>query len=65
MALLTLQQKQVLSLRFGLEDGRGLTQAKIAALLGLSRQRVRQIEKEALGRLHQQREAFQDYLVAG
>jgi len=46
MADLTLQQRQILSLRFGLEDGQPLSLAKIGARLGVSRvSRVRQIEQ--------------------
>lgn len=51
MADLTLQQRQILSLRFGLEDGQPLSLAKIGARLGVSRERVRQIEQEALNKL--------------
>ena len=48
MSDLTAQQQTVISLRFGLEDGKNMTLAKIGAVLGISRERVRQIEREAL-----------------
>ena len=51
MADLTLQQRQILSLRFGLEDGQPLSLAKIGARLGVSRERVRQIEQDAFNKL--------------
>lgn len=48
------QQQQVLSLRFGLKDGRVLKLAQISKRLNLSTERVRQIEQEALKKLRQQ-----------
>ncbi len=41
----------ILRLRFGLRDGRMHTLAQIAERLGVSRERVRQLEAEALNRL--------------
>ena len=63
MVDLTGQQRQVLALRFGLEDGKGLTLAKIGELLNVSRERVRQIERDALKSLRQRKGALQEYLV--
>ena len=51
IAELTPQQQQVLTLRFGLGDGKELTLAKIGERLNLSREHVRQIEQKALKRL--------------
>lgn len=51
MADLTDQQRQVLALRFGLENGQTMTLAKIGDRLNISRERVRQIEREALTKL--------------
>ncbi|NEP19524.1 MAG: RNA polymerase sigma factor, RpoD/SigA family [Leptolyngbya sp. SIO4C1] len=65
MDVLTPQQREVLSLRFGLSDGKTLTLAKIGSRLNISRERVRQIEREALRRLRQQRGTVREYLVAG
>ncbi len=64
MAELTQQQRDVLSLRFGLSDGQPLTLAKIGSLLNISRERVRQIEREALVKLRKQKSAIQEYLAS-
>lgn len=45
------REKQVLDMRFGLADGKTHTLAEAAKKLSLSRERVRQIEEEALGKL--------------
>jgi RNA polymerase primary sigma factor len=45
------KHRAVLSLRFGLETGSPLSLAEVGERLGVSRERVRQIEKEALRRL--------------
>lgn len=45
------QQREVISLRFGLIDGNPLTLLQIGQRMGLSRERVRQIEKQAMNRL--------------
>ena len=63
LSKLNQQQQQVLSLRFGLKDGKKLTLAKIGELLNVSRERVRQIEREALTILQQNRGVLQEYLV--
>jgi DNA-directed RNA polymerase sigma subunit (sigma70/sigma32) len=44
----------VLRLRFGLEGKEALTLKQIGQEVGLTRERVRQIEVEALKKLHQQ-----------
>jgi RNA polymerase nonessential primary-like sigma factor len=64
MADLTDQQQQVLSLRFGLEDGQSLTLAKIGDRLNISRERVRQIEREALTKLRKRKGAIREYLAS-
>jgi RNA polymerase nonessential primary-like sigma factor len=64
MADLTPQQRQVLSMRFGLEDGQAMTLAKIGDLLNISRERVRQIEREALTKLRKRKAAIGEYLAS-
>ena len=48
---LTQRQQQVLRLRFGLEDGTCYSLDIIGAKLGISRQRAREVEKEAVQKL--------------
>lgn len=64
LADLTPQQREVLSLRFGLEDGQSLTLAKIGDRLNISRERVRQIEREALTKLRKRRADIREYLAS-
>src|SRR3989344_4497293 len=45
------REKQVLSGRYGLEDGKTLTLEQIGQKLNLTRERIRQIEKDALKKL--------------
>ncbi|MDJ0554036.1 MAG: RNA polymerase sigma factor, RpoD/SigA family [Microcoleaceae cyanobacterium MO_207.B10] len=64
MAELTPQQRQVLGLRFGLEDGQSMTLSKIGDRLNISRERVRQIEREALSKLRKRKQDMNDYLAS-
>jgi RNA polymerase nonessential primary-like sigma factor len=64
MADLTPQQQQVLTLRFGLKDTQPLTLARIGELLNISRERVRQIEREALTKLRKQKDNISEYLAS-
>jgi RNA polymerase nonessential primary-like sigma factor len=64
MAELTPQQREVLSLRFGLEDGKELSLAKIGQRLNISRERVRQLEHQALAQLRRRRANVKEYLAA-
>ena len=63
LADLTPQQQRVLSLRFGLDDGKNMTLANIGAVLEISRERVRQIEREALSKLRKHRSDMREYLA--
>jgi RNA polymerase nonessential primary-like sigma factor len=64
MADLTPQQREVIALRFGLADGKPLTLAKIGDCLNISRERVRQIEREALSKLRKRKTAIREYLAS-
>ncbi|BAU64692.1 RNA polymerase, sigma 70 subunit, RpoD subfamily [Stanieria sp. NIES-3757] len=64
MTDLTPQQREVISLRFGLSDGKPLTLAKIGDCLNISRERVRQIEREALAKLRKQKTNIREYLAS-
>jgi len=56
---LTEREKLVIQLRYGLKDGSEYTLAEIGRRLGISRERVRQIEDEALRKLrHPTRESL-------
>ncbi|RRT56996.1 hypothetical protein B296_00047518 [Ensete ventricosum] len=48
---LNLREKQVVRWRFGLEDGRMKTLQEIGELMGVSRERIRQIESCAFRKL--------------
>jgi RNA polymerase nonessential primary-like sigma factor len=64
MADLTPQQQAVLTLRFGLEDGKELSLAKIGKRLNISRERVRQLEHQALSQLRRRRNNVKEYMAA-
>ena len=64
MSDLTPQQKEVIALRFGLADGKPLTLAKIGNCLNISRERVRQIEREALSKLRKRKTFIREYLAS-
>src|SRR5439155_283446 len=46
------REAEILRLRFGLDDGQPLTLKEIGEKVGLTRERVRQIENEALRKLN-------------
>ncbi len=64
MADLSPQQREVLSLRFGLEDGKELSLAKIGQRMNLSRERVRQLEHQALAQLRRRRAYVREYVAS-
>lgn len=64
MAELTPQQRSVLTLRFGLEDGKELSLSKIGQKLNISRERVRQLEHQALSQLRRRRSYVKEYIAA-
>jgi RNA polymerase primary sigma factor len=49
--LVTEREKQVLDLRFGITNSKSHTLAQVSKILNVSRERIRQIEKEALAKL--------------
>ncbi|MEO6098609.1 MAG: RNA polymerase sigma factor RpoD/SigA [Fibrobacteria bacterium] len=51
LARLNGREKQIISLRYGLGHGVGLSLADVGSVLGLTRERVRQIEDKAIQRL--------------
>ena len=64
LAELTPQQREVLTLRFGLEDGTELSLAKVGERLNLSRERVRQLEHQALAHLRRRQANVREYIAA-
>ncbi|MEH2253507.1 RNA polymerase sigma factor, RpoD/SigA family [Nostoc sp.] len=64
MGDLTAQQREVITLRFGLTDGQALTLARIGEILNISRERVRQIEREALTKLRKSKANMDEYLAS-
>jgi len=51
LAILTDREQQIINLRYGLTDGPPKTLQQIGDLFGVSRERIRQIERKALRRL--------------
>ena len=62
---LTPREARILRLRFGLQDGRSYTLEEVGQKFGLTRERIRQIEHEALDRLRHPSRARQlrDYMT--
>ena len=59
------KERKIISLHFGLEDGKALSLAKIAQRLNLSRERVRQLEQRALAHLRRKNPlAVREYLAS-
>jgi RNA polymerase nonessential primary-like sigma factor len=64
LAELTPQQREVLILRFGLEDGHELSLAKVGQRMNISRERVRQLERQALDHLRRRKASVGGYLAS-
>ncbi|MBH8555975.1 RpoD/SigA family RNA polymerase sigma factor [Nostocaceae cyanobacterium CENA357] len=64
LASLKPTQREVLILRFGLENDQELTLAQIGEKLNVSRERVRQIQQQAINILRRQQPEIQQYLFS-
>ncbi|MFK8185729.1 MAG: RNA polymerase sigma factor, RpoD/SigA family [Phormidesmis sp.] len=64
LAELTPQQQEVINLRFGLGDGNPLSLAKVGQRMGISRERVRQLEQQALKHMRRRKASINGYLAA-
>jgi len=51
LATLTPRENKILAMRFGLDDGKAKTLEEIGARLGVTRERIRQIQEEALQKM--------------
>lgn len=65
LTTLSPREARILQLRFGLQDGRSYTLEEVGRKFGLTRERIRQIEHEALDRLRHPSRSRQlrDYMV--
>lgn len=61
---LTPQQREVIVLRFGLQDGHELSLAKVGQRMNISRERVRQLERQALDHLRRRKATVRGYLAS-
>jgi RNA polymerase primary sigma factor len=64
LEVLPARERRIIELRFGLEDGYCRTLEEVGVELGLTRERIRQLEKEALAKLRHPKlsRQFVDYL---
>lgn len=62
--LLPPRQQQIIRLRYGLDGGEAMTLTQIGNTLDISRERVRQLEREGLTGLRKLGSQFQAYLVS-
>ena len=65
LSTLTSREREVLVLRFGLNDGKPRTLEQVGRLVGITRERTRQIELKALRALRQSKvtSKLKDYLT--
>jgi RNA polymerase sigma factor (sigma-70 family) len=67
LAGLTARESRIVELRYGLRDGHPLTLQDVAERFGLTRERIRQIEKEALAKLRRPDQAgrLSSFVIGG
>ncbi|KAL5994157.1 hypothetical protein ACLOJK_035029 [Asimina triloba] len=53
LSILTTRERQIIQLRYGIHDGREKTLEEIGTVFGLTKERIRQLENEALNKLKQ------------
>jgi RNA polymerase sigma factor (sigma-70 family) len=58
LTTLTARESRIMELRYGLRDGHPLTLQDVAERFGLTRERIRQIEKEAIAKLRRPEKAM-------
>jgi len=58
LSTLTARESRIMELRYGLRDGHPLTLQDVAERFGLTRERIRQIEKEAIAKLRHPEKAI-------
>lgn len=64
LADLTAQQREVITLRYGLEDGKEMSLSKVGVRMNISRERVRQLENQALNHLRRRKAQVREYLAS-
>ena len=64
LAELTPQQREVIVLRYGLSDGHELSLAKVGERMNISRERVRQLEHQALNHLRRRQNRVREYIAS-
>jgi RNA polymerase nonessential primary-like sigma factor len=64
LGLLPSNQRQVMTLRFGLEDGEALSLSQASRKMNCSREKVRLLEKAAMKTLQQYKMRLQEYVMA-
>ena len=64
LGLLPAKQREVMTLRFGLEDGEALSLAQAGRRMNCSRETVRSLEKAAIKTLQQYKVKLQEYVLA-
>jgi RNA polymerase nonessential primary-like sigma factor len=58
------KQRQVMVMRYGLDDGQEMSLASISKHMDLSREQVRQLERQAMDSLRKRRARMQEYIAS-